>query len=55
LFKNGALPIWTGPSFSHILVDAGIIKKDYLEFLKGLKDFMDPNGILSPGKFHFNE
>jgi hypothetical protein len=55
LFKNGALPIWTGPSFSHILVDAGIIKKEYLDFLKGLKDHLDPNGILSPGKFHFNE
>ena len=55
IFRGGAVPIWTGPLYSNKMLDIGMIKPSYLDFLTLLKKSLDPNGILSPGKFHFNE
>lgn len=55
IFKGGAMPIWAGPAYSNKLLDLGIIKPSYANFLTTIKNCLDPNGILSPGKYHFNE
>lgn len=51
----GGMPIWTGPLYSQFMVEKGYYDANYLKFLKSIKDTLDPNGILSPGKFHFND
>lgn len=55
MWKNGALPIWTGYINSPWLVEAGIVNESYMKLFKTVKDALDPNGILSPGKFHIND
>ena len=55
ILDQGGMPIWTGPLYSHYLVEEGYYEDNYLNFLRTIKDTLDPNGILSPGKFHFND
>jgi len=45
LFKTGAVPFKLAPYW----VDGITEMEPYLEFLKGLKEAIDPNGIMSPG------
>ncbi len=55
ILDQGGMPIWTGPLYSHFLVDGGYYDPNYLKFFRAIKDTLDPKGILSPGKFHFND
>ena len=55
MWKNGALPIWTGYINSPWMVEAGIVNESYMKLFKTVKNALDPNGILSPGKFHLND
>lgn len=55
ILDQGGMPIWTGPLYSHYLVEQGYYEENYLNFLRTIKNTLDPNGILSPGKFHFND
>lgn len=55
ILDQGGMPIWTGPLYSQYMVEKGYYDENYLKFFKSIKDTLDPNGILSPGKFHFND
>ncbi|MGY5880267.1 MAG: FAD-binding oxidoreductase [Candidatus Thorarchaeota archaeon] len=46
LFKTGAVPFKLAPYW----IDGITEMEPYLEFVKGLKEAIDPNGIMSPGK-----
>jgi len=52
LIKEGAMPYMVGEVASRALIDTGAFTGTYYEFLKSVKDALDPNNILSPGKFY---
>jgi len=52
LIREGAMPYMVGEVASRALIDTGAFTGTYFEFLKSVKNALDPNGILSPGKFY---
>ncbi|MHA1607219.1 MAG: FAD-binding oxidoreductase [Candidatus Freyarchaeota archaeon] len=51
VIKAGGMPYMTGEVYSQALVDTGAFSGPYFEFLRTLKNALDPNRILSPGKY----
>lgn len=51
--KHGVSWYMMGDILSRLLVDMGAFDENYFEFLTKVKDSMDPNHIISRGKFNF--
>ncbi|TFF86318.1 MAG: FAD-binding oxidoreductase [Promethearchaeota archaeon] len=51
--KSGGMPYMAGMRFSRALVDVNAFSDDFYEFMGSIKDTLDPNRILSRGKYHF--
>jgi glycolate oxidase len=50
--KEGGLAYILGEAISHAFVAAGAFPGPYYDFLRSIKNTLDPNRILSPGKFY---
>ncbi|MBY9014774.1 MAG: FAD-binding oxidoreductase [Candidatus Lokiarchaeota archaeon] len=53
LLKEGAVLYMCGQIGSHVIVDSRLYSKNYYQFFKKVKKMVDPDNILSPGKFRF--
>jgi FAD/FMN-containing dehydrogenase len=53
LLKEGAVLYMCGQIGSHVLVDSRAYSDQYYDFFKKVKNLVDPNHIISPGKFRF--
>ncbi len=52
LLREGAMPYMVGEMFSKGLIDTEAFNGTYYAFLRDVKRALDPNRILSPGKFY---
>ncbi|WXG46310.1 MAG: FAD-binding oxidoreductase [Candidatus Atabeyarchaeum deiterrae] len=52
LAKEGMVPYMMGEAVSRAVVAAGAYPGPYYDFLRSIKKTLDPNRILSPGKFY---
>ncbi|MHA1266281.1 MAG: FAD-binding oxidoreductase [Candidatus Helarchaeota archaeon] len=52
IVKSGGMPYMAGMRFSRALIDVGAFSDPYYNFLKAIKQTLDPEGIISPGKFY---
>nr|MDO8086075.1 FAD-binding oxidoreductase [Candidatus Sigynarchaeum springense] len=48
----GGVHYWMGEIIGRALVDSGALSPAYFSFMRGIKDALDPNHVLSPGKFY---
>lgn len=53
VIKAGGMHYMLGYVGSRQLVESGAFTDQYYNFMKGIKKLLDPNNILSPGKFMF--
>ncbi len=51
----GAVHYWMGDIIGRALVDAGALTPEYYNFMVTIKKALDPNKIMSPGKFYLDE
>jgi len=51
----GGVHYWMGEIIGRALVDSGALTEDYYNFMITLKKALDPNKILSPGKFYLTD
>ncbi len=50
--KLGVMPYMTGLRYSRSLIRTGAFSEQFLNFLRTIKQSLDPRGILSPGKYN---
>ncbi|MFW9880912.1 MAG: FAD-binding oxidoreductase, partial [Candidatus Thorarchaeota archaeon] len=55
LIKKGSIHYWMGEIISRSLVDSGALTEEYYNLMIGIKKTLDPNKILSPGKFYLGD
>ncbi|TKJ20060.1 MAG: hypothetical protein CEE43_13510 [Promethearchaeota archaeon Loki_b32] len=53
LVKHGAMFYMQGDILSRLMVDIGGYQKEFYELMKAIKNVIDPNHILSRGKYNF--
>jgi len=53
LLKHGAVLYMCGQIGSRVYVDSRIFNPEFYKFFSQVKDLVDPNHIISPGKFRF--
>ncbi len=52
VLKSGGMPYMAGMRYSRALIDVKAFSEPFYNFMKAVKHALDPNGILSPGKFY---
>ncbi len=52
VIREGGMPYMLGEIFSKGLIDTEAFEGTYYQFLKNVKQILDPNRVLSPGKFY---
>ncbi|MFB0561972.1 MAG: FAD-binding oxidoreductase [Candidatus Lokiarchaeia archaeon] len=52
IIREGGMPYMVGEMYSKGVIDTEAFSGTYYEFLKNVKQALDPNRILSPGKFY---
>ena len=50
--KLGVMPYMTGLRYSRSLIRTGGFSEQFFNFLRNIKQSLDPRGILSPGKYN---
>ncbi|MHA1273359.1 MAG: FAD-binding oxidoreductase [Promethearchaeota archaeon] len=53
--KIGGIHYWMGEIIGRCLVDSGALTPEYYNFMISIKKALDPNKILSPGKFYLGD
>jgi len=52
VIKSGGMPYMAGMRFSRALIDVDAFSDPFYNLLKSVKHTLDPNRIISPGKFY---
>ena len=53
IIKSGGMPYMAGMRFSRALIDSNAFSDDFYDLMKSTKNMLDPNHILSRGKYKF--